>query len=108
MKDLYNEWVMLHNFFYDNEPIKNWINEENFNNNFKDDWESLMEFVEKIENIKNEEGSSLFNIIIEQCFVEIIINQSSETIVNIDGDNKIDAIYKSILEFVKWNNLNNK
>jgi hypothetical protein len=53
----FNDYVLIHNFNHPESPSKSWINEDNFSKIFKDDWNSLMEVVEKIESIK---GTQIF------------------------------------------------
>ena len=48
------------------------------------------------------------NVKVEQCFVEIIINHTSETIVEVDCNTKIQAVYQACVEFIKWYNELNK
>lgn len=72
---------------------------------YEHNWCMLMPVVEKIEDIVvNKE--SVFNVIIEQCFCEVVINHTSETIVDIDADTKIKAVYKAVLKTIKWINEN--
>lgn len=64
----------------------------------------LIPVVERIEDFRDENNSARFNVIIEQCFVEIIENHTSETIVQLDRDTKIETIYNAVVEFIKWYN----
>jgi hypothetical protein len=69
------------------------------------DWNWLMEVVEKIENLQDENNCAIYNVQIEQSFTEIIDNHTYETIIyNIDADSKIEAVYDSCIEFIKWYN----
>ena len=67
------------------------------------DWNWLMEVVEKIESFEDENKCAKFNVIIEQSFVEIIDCNTSNEIVSIDANTKIEAIYLAIVEFIKLN-----
>ena len=69
---------------------------------FHSDWNWLMRVVEKIENLQDENNCAIYNVKVEQCFVEIIINHTSETIVEVDCNTKIQAVYQACVEFVKW------
>lgn len=75
---------------------------------FHSDWNWLMRVVEKIENLQDENSCAIYNVQIEQCFVEIIINHTSETIVEVDSNSKIQAVYQACVEFIKWHNKLNK
>ena len=71
---------------------------------YHSDWNWLMRVVEKIENLQDENSCAIYNVQIEQCFVEIIINHTSETIVEVDCNSKIQAVYQACVEFIKWYN----
>ena len=75
-------------------------------NNLKydNDWNCLMEVVEKIESFEDENRCAKYNFIIEQSFVEIVYNNNSDTIVNIDRETKIKAVHDACIEFIKWYN----
>ena len=76
---------------------------------FHSDWNWLMRVVEKIENLQDENNCAIYNVQIEQSFTEIIDNHTSETIIyNIDADSKIEAVYNTVIEFIKWYNELNK
>ena len=75
---------------------------------YSKDWNWLMRVVEKIENLQDENNCAIYNVQIEQSFVEIIINHTSETIVEVDSNSKIEAVYQACVEFIKWYNKQNK
>ena len=82
---------------------------QDFELEFHTDWNWLMSVVEKIENLQDENNCAIYNIQIEQSFTEIIDNHTSETIIyNIDADSKIEAVYNTVIEFIKWYNEQNK
>ena len=68
------------------------------------DWNWLMRVVEKIENLQDENNCAIYNVQSEESFVEIIINHTSETIVEVDCNSKIQAVYQACVEFIKWYN----
>ena len=74
---------------------------------FHKSWDWLIPVVEKIESLVDEKGCAIYNVVIQQCFVEIIENHTSDEIVNLDRDNKKDAIYDAVVEFIKYYNENN-
>ena len=81
---------------------------QDFELEFHSDWNWLMRLVEKIENLQDENNCAIYNVQTEQCFVEIIINHTSETIVEVDSNSKIQAVYRACVEFIKWYNKQNK
>ena len=81
---------------------------QDFELEFHTDWRWLMEVVEKIEKLQDENKCAIYNVQIEQSFVEIIINHTSETIVEVDCNSKIQAVYQACVEFIKWYITQNK
>lgn len=82
---------------------------QDFELDFHTDWNWLMSVVEKIENLQDENNCAIYNVQIEQSFTEIIDNHTSETIIyNIDADSKIEAVYNTVIEFIKWYTEQNK
>ena len=82
---------------------------QDFELEFHSDWNWLMRVVEKIENLQDENNCAIYNVQIEQSFTEIIDNHTYETIIyNIDADSKIEAVYNTVIEFIKWYNEQNK
>ena len=81
---------------------------QDFELDFHTDYNWLIKVVEKIENLQDENSCAIYNVRIEQCFVEIIINHISETIVEVDSNSKIQAVYQACVEFIKWYNEQNK
>jgi hypothetical protein len=84
-----------------------------FDENFKvfkyDDWNNLMPVVEKIESFQDgDDGDSmrghLYNLRIEQNFVYILDGESMDVIIEMNGDNKLDATYRAVVEFIKHYN----
>jgi hypothetical protein len=58
-----------------------------------------MSIVDEIESIVDEHNCCRFNIQIEQSFVTIIDNRTSDEIVEVDGTDKHEAIIMAIKEF---------
>jgi hypothetical protein len=72
-------------------------------------WVPLMSIVEKIESFKYVDGSAKYNVRIERCTVEIIDNFTSTVFIGVDAewlgfgaDSKDIAVYKAVVEFIKW------
>ena len=79
----------------------NWVDELDID--FENDLNLLMAVVDKIESFTNEGTNSYtYNVIIQQSFVDIVENHTSEEIVNLDKETKTEAIYAAVVEFVKW------
>jgi len=68
---------------------------------FQTSWDWLMPVVDKIESFTDDNKCCKYNVNIEQCWVEIIDNQTSDEIVFVDGNDKILATYKAVVEFIK-------
>ena len=75
---------------------------------YNKDWSWLMRVVEKIENLQDENNCAIYNVQIEQCFVEIIENHTSDTIISTDANSKLEAVYNACVEFIKWYNQQSK
>lgn len=71
-------------------------------------WDWLMPVVDKIEDFLEEHSMALFNVQIEQCWCEILDNKTSDTIAQGEGNNKLDATYDAVVQFIKWYNKQNK
>ena len=74
-------------------------------------WDWLIPVVEKIESFQDgNDGDSmrghLYNFRIEQNFVYILDGESMDVIIEMNGDNKRDATYKAVVEFIKQHNQN--
>ena len=54
-KQEFAEYKLIHDFFYGT-PLKKWIDHTNYINLFKDDWNQLMDVVEKIESLDKMRG----------------------------------------------------
>jgi len=66
---------------------------------------SCLRIVEKIESFVYERsGCAKYNVIIEQSWVDIIDNHTSDEIVGVDADSKEDAVSEAVVEFIKWYN----
>lgn len=82
---------------------------------FGSSWDWLMPVVEAIEEIEephpsnNPERGTIWPYqveILSRATVQIIDNQTNESIVTVsrDGIAKIEAVYKAVVEFIKWYN----
>jgi hypothetical protein len=69
---------------------------------FHSDWNWLMAVVDKIESFVDDDKCAKYNFIIEQSFVEIIDNNTSDTIVETDEETKMKSIYQAVIKFIKW------
>ena len=74
-------------------------------------WYILMSIVRKIESFKHVNGSPKYTVRIERCTVDIIDNFASTTFIGVDAewlgfgaDSKDIAVYKAVIEFIKYYN----
>lgn len=91
------DYIALHLFFYNGEPLKDWITEDSYINLFEN-WDVLMEVVEKIEGMGYwvNRVSGDVNIVNSEDVV-VVHNQMHE--------GGISATYKACVEFAKNKNL---
>jgi hypothetical protein len=71
---------------------------------YKTSWNWLMEIVDKIESLEDKNRCAKFNFKMEQSWIEIIDNRTSNEIVKIDANNKLLATYKAVVLFIEWYN----
>tara|TARA_R110002110_G_scaffold171114_5_gene373380 strand:+ start:501 stop:836 length:336 start_codon:yes stop_codon:yes gene_type:complete len=69
-------------------------------------WSWLMDVVEKIESFEDDNRCCKYNVKIEQCWVEIIDNQTSDEIIMKINDDKRRAVYEAVVAFINWYNKN--
>ena len=91
-------------------PNYGWVSEKELD--FDSDWNSIMPVVEKIEGLKatvkmaRHWGANVEDEVEDMYFCII---QPFENIEEIDvawKDSKIEAVYKAVLEYIKWYNQN--
>lgn len=97
---LFEEYKIVHNFTYPDKPLKVWINEINFNNIFKKDWNMLMSVIEKIEEL------GYFCIINKWTAIYTGSKDERTSITTVENRSKIENTYKAILIFINWYNKN--
>lgn len=84
----FKEYKMLHHFLH-RFPLKSWVNQANYSNTYKEDWNALMELVETIE-------SKGYGVVIDCNTVTIPLAK-----IRIYDPSKKCALYKACVEFVK-------
>ncbi|MEM9363622.1 MAG: hypothetical protein AAGA43_13370 [Bacteroidota bacterium] len=82
------DYKLLHDFQYE-VPLKSWVNETNFINKFKEDWNVLMEVLDTIESFG-------YGVVIDGWSVSIPLAN-----IRVKGSSRRDATYKACLEFLK-------
>ena len=81
----FKNYTAVHNFLNPNDPIKTWITKETYSNIYLEDWNALIEVVEKILNLKDtyaQERQKVFNSI----------------------NPNIQTTYNACVEFINWYN----
>ena len=69
---------------------------------YHEDWNWLMEVVEKIESLGND-------ILITSNYIQITYDKGEKFItIELEGNIKIFAVYNACIEFIKWYNEQNK
>lgn len=71
---------------------------------FHNNWNWLMEAVDKIESFEDENRCAKYNVNIEQSFVEIIDKHTYYEIVETSRDTKIEATYEAVIQFINYYN----
>lgn len=100
-----NEYTGNEYYYYNNENMEDWEGIPDYNS----DWNSLMEVVEKIEDLKLENGYQLYDFNITSFSTTIVDNFDGDALLYIERDkinnkSKLDTVFECCLEFVKWNN----
>lgn len=90
----FEDYKTVHNFVYPNEPLKKWIDETNFINLFKEDWNELMPSVKKIDSYANE----------QMCFSDFDDYRNNWKMINNPSKYNISDVYEQVVQFVKWYN----
>jgi hypothetical protein len=102
-KTLHNNFILIHEFMHPNEPIKGWVrNDKDYTGNFHDQWDLLMDLVEKIEDIEG--GKYDFSIYSDPTAAISDWKAQEDIIVVNDANTKIEAVYFACVEFIKWLN----
>lgn len=109
-REEFEDYQVVHNFMHPDEPLKGWINEKNYSNQYTDSWDALMELVEKVESLSYVRGRH-FYLNVEQSHVEIKVDRMP----NVSfagtpfgkwgtggGFGKKIPTYKSCVQFVRW------
>ena len=77
---------------------------------YHEDWNWLMEVVEKIESLEIFDRMGRFNINtknFDENYTSFITDKD-EDFIQCEGDTKIEAVYNAVVEFIKWYNNQNR
>ena len=77
---------------------------------YHEDWNWLMEVVEKIESLEIFDRMGRFNINtknFDENYTSFITDKD-EDFIQCEGETKIEAVYSAVVEFIKWYNNQNK
>lgn len=74
---------------------------------FHSDWNWLMKVVDKIENLQYKNNNYVFKVVIDysSCYVYDMVND--EIITELSRGSKIEAVYDTCVNFIKWHNESN-
>ena len=106
-QEQFEEYKLIHNFLYPNDPLKPWINKTNIINLFKEDWNELMLVVDKIHNLKPKTNVSISD---HHCYIYLVYTEDRKKVEINDWHiinakkSTIEVTYEAILEFIKWYN----
>ena len=107
----FEDYKAMFNFNHPNETLKSWVTAETFDEDHFKNWETLMEIVDKIEQIRvsTDKNSMRFDIHIKQhsCWIDDWEIEGKKFIHMGGFDSKLSAVYNLCLEFTKWYNQQN-
>lgn len=104
----FEEYKMIHEFMYPNELLKGWINDENYSNNYKYDFQALMEIIKKIIENNRIKFQLDFNHIQKKCFtvsVLIFLDDMYNVPLSFSHTHKekfIEATYLAVIQTLKY------
>lgn len=88
----------------DNEVIAEWMGFDAYEKlKFTMNWNSIMPVVEKIESFTAE----VF-ILDTSCRITMGEQHGLQVIADVDASSKIEAVYRAVVEFIKWYNTQQK
>jgi hypothetical protein len=105
--ELHKNFILIHEFLYPGEPIKGWVRkDETYTGSFHNNWECLMDIVERIEGLVFE-NDNFPNVTIGGSNYCIIQDSNSELFEFIgESETKILSAYSAIVKFIEWYNKN--
>lgn len=111
--DDFENYKLVHSFMHPDNPLKEWINKDNYYNGFSKDWLWLMPVVEKIESTfdNRPKFNSFRKVIIENntCWIGDYFGEfTQDQISYFTSDTKIVAVWLAVVEFIKWYNTQNQ
>lgn len=98
----FEDYKLIHQFFFE-EPLKGWINMLNYLNRFKNDWEILIDVIDKIEKLGYSVRIDTGNTIIYEK-VEIFDTYNIAVFADIKDKTKIINTYQACIVFIKYYN----
>lgn len=103
------QWSDQPFYYVDGDTAEEVINKASGYFKYSTSWDWLMPVVEKIEDLKNTHGFS-FVVTIYQDYCRISSKNYSleENYFEGEGDSKLEATYKAVLESIQWYNNQNK
>lgn len=91
---------------YDIDRLYEFESYPEFDYKFHSDWNWLIGVVEKIENIKDEQGCYLYSVDTGRDYCVIWTNDFNKELIYVSSvhNDKIASVYKTVLGFIKWYN----
>lgn len=101
MKTDFENWKMLFEFNHPDENLKSWIDENNYTNTYKEDWEKLMSIVDELEGQDIDGHYYTVHISTEKTEIK---NDMFLVVFENEGLSRVENTYNAILQFVEFYN----
>jgi hypothetical protein len=97
-ENLHKNFILIHRFLH-NTPMKKWVEDDvDQKGHYHDDWNVLMEVIDKIELVG-------FSIEISGEIVVVFDRENVKEIIEEQGATRLEATYKAVVSFIKFFNI---
>jgi hypothetical protein len=100
--DCHENYILIHEFMYPDEPMKQWVREDpESTGDYHKDWNWLMPVVEKIDSVLPDDSFAIIEH--NRCIIPVLDADSSFDI-EYNCNSRIEATYQSVVQFIKHYN----
>jgi hypothetical protein len=108
-KQLHSNFILIHQYYYDNEPIKGWVRkDEDYNGNYHDDIDFLITVIRKIGEYTGYELVMKYESSYWNKFGENPLVDKKGNTMEFGGYGDTLGIYQAVVAFIKWYNKTSK